>query len=44
MSYCCCPANPEKKKEWKEEMLPEIDFLDNDIEKPVRYSALSGIR
>ena len=32
MSYCC-PADPEKKKEWEEKMLQEIDFLDNDIKK-----------
>ncbi|MPM51112.1 hypothetical protein SDC9_97859 [bioreactor metagenome] len=32
MSYCC-PADPEKKKEWEEKMLQEIDFLDNEIKK-----------
>ena len=32
MNYCC-PTDPEKKKEWKEKMLQEIDFLDNDIKK-----------
>lgn len=30
MSYCC-PADEEKKKEWEEKMLQEIDFLDSDI-------------
>lgn len=33
MSYCC-PTDPEKKKEWEEKMLQEIDSLEeNDIEK-----------
>ena len=30
MSYCC-PVDPEKKKEWEEHMLQEIDFLEHDI-------------
>jgi len=30
VSYCC-PVDKEKKKEWEEKMLQEIDFLDNDI-------------
>jgi ArsR family transcriptional regulator, arsenate/arsenite/antimonite-responsive transcriptional repressor len=32
MSYCC-PTDPEKKREWEEKMLQEIDFLDKDIKK-----------
>jgi len=40
MSYCC-PADPEKKKEWEEKMLLEVDFLDNDIRKASEiFSAL----
>jgi DNA-binding transcriptional ArsR family regulator len=40
MSYCC-PADTEKKKEWEEKMLQEIDFLDNDIKKASEiFSAL----
>lgn len=40
MSYCC-PIDPEKKKEWEEKMLQEIDFLDNDIKKTSEiFSAL----
>jgi len=44
MSYCC-PADPEKKKEWEDKMLQEIDFLDNDIKKASEiFSALLIIR
>jgi DNA-binding transcriptional ArsR family regulator len=32
MSYCC-PVEPEKKKEWEEKMLREIDFLGNNLKK-----------
>lgn len=40
MNYCC-PTDPEKKKEWEEKMLQEIDFLDNDIKKASEiFSAL----
>ena len=40
MNYCC-PADPEKKKEWEEKMLQEIDFLDNGIKKASEiFSAL----
>lgn len=40
MSYCC-PTDPEKKKEWEEKMLQEIDFLDNDVKKASEiFSAL----
>jgi DNA-binding transcriptional ArsR family regulator len=40
MSYCC-PADPEKKKEWEDHMLQEIDFLEHDIKKASEvFSAL----
>lgn len=40
MSYCC-PVDPEKKKEWEERMLREIDFPDDDIKKASEvFSAL----
>jgi ArsR family transcriptional regulator, arsenate/arsenite/antimonite-responsive transcriptional repressor len=39
MSYCC-PVDPEKRKEWEEHMLQEIDFLEHDIKKPVKYLVL----
>jgi ArsR family transcriptional regulator, arsenate/arsenite/antimonite-responsive transcriptional repressor len=40
MSYCC-PVDPNKKNEWEEKMLQEIDFLDNDIKKATEiFSAL----
>lgn len=40
MNYCC-PADPEKKKEWEEHMLREIDFLEHDIKKASEiFSAL----
>ena len=32
MNYCC-PTEPEKKNEWEEKMLQEIDFLENDLKK-----------
>ena len=44
MSYCC-PVDPEKKKEWEERMLREIDFPDDDIKKASEvFSALGTIR
>lgn len=40
MSYCC-PADPEKKKEWEYHMLQEINFLEHDIKKASEiFSAL----
>ncbi len=40
MSYCC-PADPEKKKEWEEQLLREIDYQEEDVDKASRvFSAL----
>ena len=40
MSYCC-PVDPEKKKEWEERMLQEIDYLEHDIKNATEiFSAL----
>jgi ArsR family transcriptional regulator, arsenate/arsenite/antimonite-responsive transcriptional repressor len=37
MSYCC-PVDQEKKKEWENQMLQEIDYMEHDIKKQVKYS------
>jgi ArsR family transcriptional regulator, arsenate/arsenite/antimonite-responsive transcriptional repressor len=40
MNYCC-PVDPDKKKEWEEHMLQEIDYLEHDIKNASEiFSAL----
>ena len=40
MSYCC-PVDQEKKKEWENQMLQEIDYMEHDIKKASEiFSAL----